>query len=243
MKVLSNAIKLAISGSILTLLIMGISSLMDNGVSSLQKNKTKKFNKFSNSDEPGTLEATIRLLTKAGDFTCSGAVISNEYLVTAAHCVVGRKGELTPEMKVQDETKTVTVDATVVGLNHRLDYAIVQGNFTVFKKFKLDQSATMVDNAPPSLEEMMGVTTAGSTRKYKSCGYPMGLNKLHCVEYKPVKNINFQVAGFGTLYPGMSGGPVFDTETNQVYAVNSAVSNDISIVSPLIGVLSAFDLD
>jgi len=240
MNILGNVLKLGILGCILTILVFGVSTLIDPGVSSLQKNKSKKFTKYSETSTPGIFEATFRLLSPEGRFTCSGAVVSDEYMVTAAHCVSDFKGTLIPKMKVQDETKTVTLEVNTVGLNHRLDYAVVQGNFTGFKKFKLDQGQVMLEDSEAPVPDFLG---SRSGKKFKSCGYPMGLNKLYCAEYKPVQNFNFQVAGYGTLYPGMSGGPVFDVETNQVYAVNSAVYNNISIVAPLIGVLSAFELD
>lgn len=209
--------------------------------SSLQKSAgTFPRYEASTPNDSEVFSGIVRLLTTEGRFNCSAGVVSDEYAVTAAHCVCDNRGNLNPTYKIQDEAKSVTIPVKIVGLNHRLDYALIHGNFKSFKKFKLDQQKVIIENSNP-LAALLGV--GGPSRSLKSCGYPMGSTKIYCSDFMPMDNYNFAVVGKGTLYPGMSGGPVFDTETNEILAVNSAVVGNMSLVGPLIGIISCFNVD
>lgn len=178
----------------------------------------------------GFISPIIRLLDEKGRFTCSGAVISDEYAVTAAHCVVTDSGSMRKKSKVGNLETSHIIDAETVGLNHRLDYAVIKGNFVEFKKLVINENTSVL------------VSDLAQPAKYKSCGYPQGIRELFCSPFILKKPINFQVAGVAALYPGMSGGPVINETTGEIVGINSAVSEDMSLIAPVIGILSNFGI-
>ena len=93
------------------------------------------------------------------------------------------------------------------------------GNFSNFNKIKVALSPTeVIDSLGP----------------YKSCGFPYGDTPI-CESIRISGPLGFFLAGQGYLYPGMSGGPLFDVSTKTVIGVNSRVYNSTSLFSPIIG--------
>lgn len=183
-------------------------------------------------------EAIVRLIYE-NDFRCTGAVVDASYAVTAAHCVVDGSGMgLRSGLSVTTESDPTDVPVKLVGLVHRLDYALVEGDFSSFKSYKINHKKLGLETVQSQLVN----TSYPSLIKYKSCGYPMGAKTQNCVTFVPLASWGFQIIGDGQLFPGMSGGPVVDSN-NILVGVNSAVYADKSIISPIIGIFSAFGVE
>lgn len=166
------------------------------------------------------LSAIVRLHDpKDGRFFCSGVVVGPRTLITANHCVSDTApGDVAAEVRAEDGIGTNKLAYFVHG-NYQADYAILKGDFS-----KFDSAA--FDFKPAEI-------IAGMSSRVQSCGYPYG-GKLFCVEVKSLRQNRFGFSGSGVLYPGMSGGPVFNMETGHVIAVNSAVTDNEVILAPLI---------
>lgn len=170
----------------------------------------------------------------SGRFFCSGVVISDGMILTAAHCVVREglfgDGYVLPQVEIRTENgRSIGVIATTVGANPRQDVAILGGDFSMFDKRD-------VETRPEALEKSFL-----HSKTITACGYPEG-GRLACTTVTHVTHMNFGFSADGFLYPGMSGGPVIDQETGKVIAVNTAVMDSRIYVSPTIELYSQLGL-
>lgn len=188
-------------------------------------------------DEAEIYAAPIRLHLPNGSFFCSATVISDRYALTAAHCLVSASqpsdlkfGTSLRKDKfiIKDKTGTDTgIKATVAGVKISQDVGLVIGDFRKFKKNNVDfkPSGLLSHNGP-----------------FYTCGFPGGDGYI-CIPFKPQGSVSFLIVGTGYLYKGMSGGPVIDTETNEIVAVNSRVLGSGVAVSPLVGLLPGLGIE
>lgn len=172
----------------------------------------------------------VRLHTTHGEFFCSGVVVGRSTIFTAAHCVVQFEiGAMDISVRGEDG-KPIGVIAKVAGLNQRADFAILRGNFRRFAPRIADIDPRII------LKDM-----ESDKRKIIACGYPWA-GKLFCTSVTERQIANFQISGRGALWPGMSGGPVIDVVTGHVLGVNSAMSGNKMIFTPLVEIYAALDV-
>lgn len=174
---------------------------------------------------------SIVALSENGNNFCSGIVISDTEVLTAAHCVVINLGFMMMPRQNFEVTSLVKGNAKAVSpakvyaLNGRSDIAIITGDFRLFKKQKI--------NTSPDADIL------ANTYELATCGFPGG-GPLACYtlhgEFKQIDMIGFRI---GQMYAGMSGGPVIDLNTGIVYAVNHAVSTDQVIVAPIVNLFES----
>ena len=173
---------------------------------------------------PETYDANVRLLH--GGSMCSGVVIGSNYILTAAHCAteIGRLMTNNP-VEVRDIFDRNT-DAVghFVALDHDQDIALLKGDFRAFKRYKLNTSYT------PKIGE-----------KLTKCGFPMD-GAFTCGDEVFTSSYYQQwyVTG-AAMHHGESGGPVFNS-TGEVVGVNSAITQEGSILSPATAIDVLFDL-
>jgi S1-C subfamily serine protease len=189
-------------------------------------NQTEKYREIRN-NQTAQYGAIIRLKNGDDNFFCTGFVIDGKYAITAAHCVdYLSTGE---EIKIYSRNNVNTnVIARVLCFNHRNDSAIIMGDFRNFKPAPIEK-------------DKHGF--AASKGPFMTCGYPYDQKQLYCNYALPVEMQNFSVRLTGALIPGMSGGPVFDLNTNKVVGLNSAVDGPFIIVYPLVGTLGQCGID
>jgi V8-like Glu-specific endopeptidase len=170
----------------------------------------------------------IRLGDDQYSFFCSGVVISKDFALTAAHCVVNSIGLLdTKTLHIYNKDNNFSGFATTVSLDKSRDIALLKGNFSKHAPIKVDwQGATQTDMKSLSVY---------------SCGFPSGEN-LYCSKLDYNGNMFFQMSfKNGQLYRGQSGGPVIaytDFNTPVLIGVNSAVSFNSLLVAPVVGMRS-----
>jgi hypothetical protein len=163
-------------------------------------------------------------------FHCTATVVSDNYAVTAGHCVVDEDGRLMKKttFEVYDVKITDTgIQATAAGTEERGDYGLITGDFRQFKKIQMNTSVVGIESR---LEH-----------DFILCGYPYG-DVLLCKEFHVKQNSYFMIRGNGILYPGMSGGPLLDKNTGEVVGVNSSVNDPGIDIAPLMGVLPHFGI-
>jgi len=166
-------------------------------------------------------------------FFCSGYVADKHYIITAAHCLGDKFGSLKEgNVEIWNANNEKLADATPAGMNNRVDYGILHGDFSKFKTITSEFYADGFNNPFAT---------------YVSCGYPYGQRRITCVNFRPkgptISGMGFSRLGTSTMLPGMSGGPVINKTANTVVAVNSAGHPRGVIVAPLMGLLGAFDIE
>lgn len=184
-------------------------------------------NKLGDNPDYQPYPPIIRLRDDKG-FFCSAFVIDDNYAVTAAHCLTGSWGELTTKaIHIHDVyDNDTTIKAQAVGINKRMDYGLVKGDFQYFKRYPI--------LTHPSFLYKPQILTA--------CGFPFNQKKMVCVPILAQHTSGFQVAAEGYLYPGMSGGPVLTREGIAV-GTNSAAGEGSILFAPLVGILSTFGIE
>lgn len=174
----------------------------------------------------GQLSPIIRLGTSAYSFVCSGVVISKDFALTAAHCVVDSLGQLDPaELYISDVVGNfVTKSANPVAVEKLRDIALIKGDFSQFSTYSVDWEGSLFTE----MQTQGGVT---------SCGFPSG-ESVTCQFLYYKGNYFFQLAFTGgPIFKGQSGGPVLFKKDDKwvVIGVNSGVLLNSVIIAPVVG--------
>lgn len=154
-----------------------------------------------------------------GAFFCSGSVISDQLILTAAHCVAGAPLNK-PLLEIRDMFNKGKTPASVLEYNERADFALLKGDFKDFKH--------MTYTVKPQ-----EIVDSFHLHRLTLCGYPHA-GQLFCSQFKFIGQTVFGMAGYAHMWPGMSGGPIIDMETGQIVAVVTGMDGDKGIVSPII---------
>ena len=235
-----NNVKLTMVAMSLTIIaILAGASFLEDHIRPEMIYKNGKMPSFSENQDytRKAYPAMVRLESKDHKFFCSGTVISDDYVVTAAHCLMN-DSRLRPNINKEELTivslpgytsrQIGSVPAKAAALNNRADYGLIKGDFREFSKMRiLHQPSAPVLLKGPLL----------------TCGFPWGARDT-C--YPTGNNMRIYYDKFslsGLLYPGMSGGPVIDLDTVAVFAVNMGVSDGSIIISSLVGIFETLGVE
>jgi S1-C subfamily serine protease len=174
------------------------------------------------------------VLISSEEGQCTATVISNDYALTAAHCVTERSrwtSGLMDEVKIigysQQKKETTTLLATPVAANIRADYALIKGDFTAFSKVALLHSSDM-------LMLLQG--------PFIACGFPYNSAGV-CYQGENIAKQEERLLIDAAIFPGMSGGPVVNRATGEVFAVITAMQGSYGVITPLIGLFESFGIE
>ena len=198
-----------------------------NSYTSHQENRKDIVPYAFTENKEGNYEAVVRLYH--GNVMCSGVVVSDAYVLTAAHCAVGSTRFMTKDEVQVDSSRSEYTAAKghFVALDHEKDIALLRGNFHDFKHLPVQF------NYNPVYGQGLAV-----------CGFPNN-SSLECHVVTFYANYGFQYGVKGApLQHGQSGGPVLIKIDDAVFvvAVNSAVAADVSVLSPTVGLDGLFGI-
>lgn len=177
----------------------------------------------------GSRSPIIKLGTDLYSFICSGVVISKDFALTAAHCVVDSMGALdTGTIHISDVLGNyVNNSASAVAIEKLRDIALIKGDFSEFETYEVDWEGQYFTEM-----QTLSVVT--------SCGFPSG-EGLTCQYLYYKGNYFFQIAFTGgPIFKGQSGGPVMLKKGDKwlVVGVNSGVVLNSVIIAPVVGAKS-----
>jgi hypothetical protein len=193
---------------------------------------------FTQTYEKNEFSALVRLhssptMFSESEFVCSGAVISDDYVLTAAHCVTDNRGHLQSGVVIVGISQTfsaLAVEGIPASSDTRADYALVKGDFKKFEKMPI-----MIDIDVRMLEVL-------NSKLLVNCGFPWGAKDV-CYPATQFKPYNSQIEALGLMYPGMSGGPVIHPESMMIVAVNTGTLENSIILSPIIGLFATLHVE
>lgn len=160
-----------------------------------------------------------------GQTFCTGVVINSNTIVTAAHCTAYHN-PFYPGISVRGEdNRELHINPTRMIGNQRADFAVLKGDFSIFKSKKLVQNA-----------EQINAVILDQDRRFVQCGYAYG-GSLVCSSVNKISIYGFLFKGSSFIYPGMSGGPLFDISTNEVPAIGVAAEGNFNIYAPLVNII------
>lgn len=207
----------------------------------LPKKERPAFKVTSDDYLPNEYSPPVVLLVEPDDTSnpngthCSGTVISNEYVITAAHCLVDEDGNMRKTIKIKnalpghnglDSIQT----AIPVGINKRADYGLVKGNFSLFSKTIIDVTMSTITNPPGA------ISICGNGWGAPFTCYPVFTARICGI------NICFQGS---IIFPAMSGGPVVASSPYGpiLFAVNRGYNDMEVIVNPLVGLFESLGIE
>jgi len=179
-------------------------------------------------------------------FYCSAFVISNNYAVTAGHCIEGSGGLSKKAIVIFNKDLVDTkVTAKAAAINRRGDVGLIVGDFTKFRKIKIMINPQQYNNLAQGMTDQGPYATwvqkMGQPR-FISCGYPYG-DTMMCSGIKPVGLATFMIMGAGLVFPGMSGGPLIDQDFGVAIGVNSFATDGVNGFGSLISILASFQIE
>lgn len=162
---------------------------------------------------------------------CTAFVISDTLAVTAEHCVQAPVLFFTVPLKkvnaLDDNNNIIKSDLNVRHTSdERIDIALLEGDFSDHERLSHDPNHINLE----------------SDDEYLSCGYPYGTKELVCSKIRPYENYMHMYKAKGYIVYGFSGGPVINITKGVVVGVNSAISEDFIIITPLTGIRGLFNL-
>lgn len=171
--------------------------------------------------------AIVRLHTLDNRFFCSGTVISDRYVLSASHCLVNVLGKMRDEkLYIVSQDRMNVQEAIPVAVESMTDLALIEGDFRTFNKMKV-----LVDPGDLNLND-----------NFKTCGYALGSPQITCYPINIKGNQYFSLLGDSILFKGMSGGNLFDLDKNLIVAINTAVTENGTIFSPIVGLFTLFQV-
>lgn len=195
---------------------------------------TAGFNYANHTSKPPNpdVKPAIFKIGSAGNPTCTAFVIDDTHALTAEHCVQAQVflsffAPIPTIDVLTDDDQVLHKDVKVIHTRDaRIDLALLVGDFS--KHLKLSQNTHGIE-----LDEK---------DNFLACGYPYGTKELVCSKVHPYENYMHMYKARGYMVYGFSGGPVINITKGVVVAVNTALTEDFIIITPITGLRGLFNL-
>jgi len=127
--------------------------------------------------------------------------------------------ELKPDTyEVIDSNGSATgITAVAIANMDRRDFGLIRGDFRNFEKLTVDKEFKVKKGD-----------------KLKACGFPGSVKPAICIDFEAVSQYDFSYAGISMFVPGISGGPVLNSE-GVVVGIAVASAGEYSFITPSIG--------
>lgn len=183
---------------------------------------------------------------ESGKGFCTGFIISDDYMISAAHCFVDPKTSKLNDKQygarsrsVEEEKVVMTAFVDIVGVHVNADYAVLKGDFKEFSKLKINVSGSVMREwTQRSLLPGMPPIPVFAV------GYPYGTTVAMAYAQSNCRNVyDFIECELSQgLFPGCSGGPVIDPLSGEVIGINYAMGANTKYFKHLIGIFEAFNI-
>ena len=180
---------------------------------------------------------------------CSAFVVSDDYAITAAHCLVDEDGDMKDSDSMMVRAIEVTDPETaikqslitpleIVGLSLAQDYALITGDFVRFTKFRIDVSPVVTQHIF-NREVLPGLSIP-----LFALGFPNGIKDAVALEQVKCFPVYDYIGCSGLMYHGQSGGALIDPTTGTVLGVNHAIGpNGDTYFKVMIGIFEQFNVE
>lgn len=170
---------------------------------------------------PPKYDGVVRLVSPEGDTFCTGFVVAKDLVMTAGHCA------FMEEMSIVDKDLKFSTKGKFKFVNpmsmQSEDVATISGDFSAFEILEMDMRHDVKVGA-----KVIAVGYALGGVAHTSSGIVTGFDKF----FVQTKDLN--------LIQGMSGGPLFDTDSGKIVGINSRVDEgNVQLFTPMIN-LDAF---
>lgn len=160
---------------------------------------------------------------------CTAFVVSDQYAITAAHCILPIPNSYNPDVNVRIYAVdgSPLQDATVIINRSQADIVALKGSFADYDHLEVNDDVNFRYN-----EET-----------YAMKGYPYMSTKLHTSKIKLTENFQNGMCAKGWATFGFSGSPVIDLNTGKAIGVMSAIAQGYVIFYPIISMKEMLHLE
>ena len=178
---------------------------------------------------------------------CSAFVVSKDYAITAAHCLVDSDAKMKQEDTMMFRT-IETVDAegnktqlsapfTIIGLNLNTDYALIKADFSQMNVFRLKADVRAI-GAALQRDILPGVSVP-----LFAAGFPNGDKSPVVLAQGPCRTTDDFLECRGIMFHGMSGGPLIDPLSGDVIGINYAINDGSTYFRFMVGLFDMFNVE
>lgn len=176
---------------------------------------------------PKKSPATIRIGAERA--SCSAFVITDDYALSALHCMTHPLVLMTRQIPVYkpNSNEIAQIARVKFPIIKDIDMALIKGDFSHYDKFNYNDQVINLDEK----------------NIYSSCGFPFGSKNLVCNPISPYENYHEVYKAKGFIIFGMSGGPVINLTKNLVVGVNVGLADGFVAFAPIISLNALFGLE
>lgn len=186
----------------------------------------------------------LHIQTSAGNYYCTGFLISKNLLITNEHCVAKVWYDKKQNKIIPQIIKKITLELGYIDPTNKSASSHFYVKLPALETNKeLDYAILEVENNPAEEFGYLSISTVEPKEKSPLwiIGHPRGkaqqISRVHCKSIRPVARSSKRIQHSCPAVSGSSGSPVFDASTGEVIAIHHA---SIKNAKPKVGLAVPF---